>query len=67
MTDDYSMKERAAITGRHLQLSVHFYQRIGRGDDPLGYWLRTEVLEKLDLSEDAEQDYFELISEQFLH
>ncbi|HEX5364119.1 MAG TPA: HDOD domain-containing protein [Gallionella sp.] len=50
-----------------LQLAIHFYHRIGRVDDPVWYKLRAEVLEELGLSVDGEQDYFELISEQFLN
>lgn len=50
-----------------LQLAIHFYHRIGRIDDQAWYKLREEILEELGLSLDAEQDYFELISEQFLN
>ncbi len=50
-----------------LQLATHFYHRIGRVEDPVWNKLRTEVLAEIGLDPDAEQEYFELISEQFLN
>lgn len=50
-----------------LQLAIHFYHRIGLVDDAIWFKLRQEVLEELGLSVDTEQDYFELIREQFLN
>lgn len=50
-----------------LQLAIHFYHRIGRVDDPVWWKIRTEVLAELGLTPDSEQDYYELISEQFLN
>lgn len=50
-----------------LQLAIHFYHRIGRVDDPVWWKVRSEVLSELGLAPDSEQEYYELISERFLH
>ncbi|MFZ2301188.1 MAG: HDOD domain-containing protein [Gallionella sp.] len=49
-----------------LQLATHFYHRITRIKDPAWPKLRMEVLVELGIHPDAEQAYYEDISEQFL-
>ena len=48
-----------------IQLAIHFYHHISRIEDPLWPKLRVAVLNELGLHVDNEQDYFEVISEQF--
>lgn len=49
-----------------LQLAIHFYHRITRVKDPAWPKLRKEVLAELGIHPDAEQEYYEDISTQFL-
>lgn len=49
-----------------LQLAIHFYHRITRVKDPAWLKLREDVLAELGIHPDAEQAYYEDISEQFL-
>ncbi|MFA6970584.1 MAG: HDOD domain-containing protein [Gallionella sp.] len=56
----------ARTLGAILQLAIHFYHRIGRVEDPIWYKLRADVLEELGLDVESEQEYFEIIRDQFL-
>jgi len=49
-----------------LQLASHYYHRIGHVEDPVWHKLRGEVLSELGIAPDAEQEYYEHISERFL-
>jgi HD-like signal output (HDOD) protein len=49
-----------------LQLATHFYHRITRVKDPAWPKLREEVLAELGIHLDAEQEFYEDISAQFL-
>ncbi|MEI7455190.1 MAG: HDOD domain-containing protein [Nitrosomonadales bacterium] len=49
-----------------LQLAIHFHHRISHAEHPVWLKIGAEVLEELGISQDAEQAYYEEISEQFL-
>lgn len=49
-----------------LQLGINFYHRIAGAANPVWPKIRGEVLAELGIHVDAEQEYFEDISEQFL-
>lgn len=49
-----------------LQLAVQFYHRVVEIDNPVWPKMRDEVLNELGIHPEAEQEYFEEISEQFL-
>lgn len=49
-----------------LQLAVQFYHRVVEIDNPVWPKIRDEVLNELGIHPEAEQEYFEEISEQFL-
>lgn len=49
-----------------LQLAVQFYHRVVEMDNPVWPKIRDEVLNELGIHPEAEQEYFEEISEQFL-
>lgn len=49
-----------------LQLAVQFYHRVVEMDNPVWPKVRGEVLNELGIHPEAEQEYFEEISEQFL-
>lgn len=48
-----------------LQLAIHFYHRGGKVEDPLWPRIREAVLAELGIPSDAEEEYFEVISERF--